>query len=108
MRKDQQKLKGLKIHQTRMRCLEPGETEEEQGPESLHTAQRFQVVPTVSMNSYSKKKWIRGPQASRRAEWQKFVSGVQEVTAKGDVEPRLQTITTIIVNMAAEKFGVKE
>lgn len=31
-----------------------------------------------------------------------------EATAKGDVERRLQTMTTIIVSMAVERFGVEE
>lgn len=31
-----------------------------------------------------------------------------EATAKGDVERRMQTMTTIIVSMAAERFGIEE
>lgn len=31
-----------------------------------------------------------------------------EATVKGDVERRLQTMTTIIVSMAAERFGIEE
>lgn len=45
------------------------------------------------------------------AEWQKFdeeMDMVLEATAKGNVEKRLWTMTTIIVSMVAEKFGVKE
>lgn len=43
--------------------------------------------------------------------WQKFdedADKVLEATAKGDVERRLQTMTTIIVSMAAERFAVEE
>lgn len=114
--------KGLKIHQTKMRCkerllapqctgVEPAETEEELGPESPHTAQSLQVVQTVPLNRHSEKRRIRWPQASRMAEWQKFdkdVNRVLEATAKGDVERRLQTMTTIIVSMAIERFCVEE
>ena len=114
--------KGLKIHQTRMKCkerleapqctgLEPGETEEEPGPEAPHRAQSLQVVQTVPSIRKSEKRRIRWPQASKTAEWQKFdedADMVLEVTAKGDVERRLQTMTTIIVSMATERFGVEE
>lgn len=36
------------------------------------------------------------------------VDKVLEATAKGDAERRLQTMTTIIVSMAVERFGVEE
>lgn len=50
-------------------------------------------------------------QASKTAEWQKFdedVDKVLEATAKGDVDRRLRTMTTIIVSMAEERLGVEE
>lgn len=112
--------KGLKIHQTKMKCKErlqapqctglaPGETEEEQGQEAPHRAQSLQVVQTVPSNRQSEKRRIRWPQASKTAEWQTFDEDAdKEVTAKGDVERRLKTMTTIIVCMAAERFGVEE
>eukprot|EP00064_Thunnus_orientalis_P012462 superscaffoldBa00001914_g12497 len=45
------------------------------------------------------------------AEWQKFdneMDMVLEATAKVDVQKTLQTMTTIIASMVAERFGVKE
>ena len=63
------------------------------------------------MNRQSKKRMIRWPRAFKTAEWQKFdeeMDMVLEATAKGDVEKRLRTMTTIMVNMVAERFGVKE
>ncbi|KAK0134731.1 Retrovirus-related Pol polyprotein from type-2 retrotransposable element R2DM [Merluccius polli] len=114
--------KGLKIHQSRMKCKEqlhasqctglvPGETEKAPSPEAPHRAQSLQVVRTVPSTRQSEKRRIRWPQSSRTAEWQKFdkdADKVLEATAKGDVERRLQTMTTIIVSMAAERFGVEE
>ncbi len=53
---------------------------------------------------------IQWPKSSRRGEWQQFdedVSQVLEATAKGDVDHRLRTMTTLIVNIAAERFGIE-
>ena len=50
---------------------------------------------------------MRWPQACQTTVWQKFdedADKVLEATAKGEVERRLQTMTTIIVSMAAERF----
>ncbi len=58
--------KGLKIHQSRMKCKErlqasqstglvPGETEEEPSPEAPHRAQSLQVVQTVPSTRQSEK-----------------------------------------------------
>lgn len=95
--------KGLKIHQSMMKCKErqqasqcagqaPGETEEELSPEAPRRAQSLQVVQTVHSTRQSRKRRIRWPQASKTAEWQKFdedADKVLEATAKGDVERRL-------------------
>ncbi len=54
---------------------------------------------------------IKSPQASKTTEWQKFdkdADRMLEATGKGDVEKQLHTMTTIMVNMAAERFGVEE
>ncbi|RXN04375.1 reverse transcriptase [Labeo rohita] len=51
---------------------------------------------------------IQWPQASKKAEWHQFdedVNQILEVTGKGDVDHRLLTMTTLIVNFAAERFG---
>ncbi len=53
---------------------------------------------------------IQWPKYSKRVEWQQFdedVSQVLEVTAKGDVDQRLRTMTTLKVNIAAERFGTE-
>lgn len=114
--------KGLKIHLGKMKCKErlqasqctdqgSGETEEEPGQEAPHSARSLQEVSAVPLSRQSETRRIRWPQASKTAEWQKFdldVDMVLEATAKGDVERRLQTMTTIIVSMAAERFGVEQ
>ncbi|RXN12199.1 reverse transcriptase [Labeo rohita] len=51
---------------------------------------------------------IQWPQALKKAEWHQFaedVNQILEVTGKGDVDHRLLTMTTLIVNFAAERFG---
>ncbi|GAA6109066.1 uncharacterized protein LOC109140823 [Tachysurus ichikawai] len=114
--------RGLKIHQSQMKCLEqrqapqctglvPGESEEEQGPEAPHRAQSLQVVQTDPPVMQPENRRIRWPQACKTAEWQMFddnVDKVPEATAKGDAERRLQTMTAIIVRLAVERFGVEE
>jgi len=105
-----------------MKCLEsrqepqctglvPGESEEEQGLEEPHRAQSLHVVQTVPPVMQPERRRIRWPQACKTTEWQKFdedVDKVLEATAKGNAERRLQTITTLIVSMAVERFGVEE
>lgn len=45
-----------------------------------------------------------------RKEWKQFdedVDQVLEVTAKGDVDDRLKTMTTVIVSIASKRFGTE-
>lgn len=126
-----------------------GETTEELGPETNHSAQSLlvsvmstastpMVIPSANSEqslqepsaatsrqsthshqaapeghggipaAYSRIKW---PQSSKKAVWHQFDEDVDQVlegTAKGDVERRLKTMTSIIVSIAAERFGSKE
>lgn len=82
----------------------PGETEEELGQEALQSPE-----PPGGANSpfgQAVQKEVVAITA-----WQKFdkdVDKVMEATAERDMKRRLQTMTTIIVSMAAERFGVEE
>lgn len=54
---------------------------------------------------------IQGSQASKKADWHQFDEDVEQIlegTAKGDVDRRLETMATIIVSIAVERFGTKE
>ncbi|KAK0145691.1 hypothetical protein N1851_015413 [Merluccius polli] len=114
--------RGLKIHQTKMKCLTgrqvvqrtgpvPGETQEEPGPESPHSAQTLhapQATPQVRHSEHRRVKW---PSANKGKEWCQFeedVDQVLEATARGDADQKLRTMCTMIVSIAVERFGTKE
>ena len=112
--------RGLKIHQSRMKCLEggnreqsagtsPGRTEEVQGQESYHSTQSLQASVPLTLGKESRKK-IKWPPANKGA-WQDFDNDICEIiqsATKGDVERRLSFMTTIITSLASERFGYVE
>ncbi|XP_049324773.1 uncharacterized protein LOC125789951 [Astyanax mexicanus] len=114
--------RGLKIHQSRMKCLEqenaaqrtgltPGETQEGPGPETTHRAQNLQVRNTPNPSRVVQNHQIKWPQAKQHGLWQQFdedTSRIINSAAKGDVEGRLKYMTTIITSFGAERFGVEE
>ncbi|KAJ8353121.1 hypothetical protein SKAU_G00206880 [Synaphobranchus kaupii] len=54
---------------------------------------------------------VKWPQANKEKEWLQFdedADSILEATAKGEADRRLQTMTTIIVSLAAERFGLEE
>ncbi|XP_049336392.1 uncharacterized protein LOC125802421 [Astyanax mexicanus] len=111
--------RGLKIHKARMKCLDkdnevqrsglvPGETQEEPGQEATHRAQSLHVPQTLNPSRVIPQQRIKWPPASKRSEWQQFdedVSKIIQATAKGDVDSRLTSMTTIIISYASERFG---
>ena len=114
--------RGLKIHQSRMKCLEgrnreqragacPGKTEEVQGQESYHSAQSLQASVPLTLGKESCKK-IKWPPANYKGAWKDFdndICGIiQSAMGKGDVERRLSFVTTIITSLASERFGCVE
>ncbi|XP_061772124.1 uncharacterized protein LOC133562186 [Nerophis ophidion] len=115
---------GLRIHQARMKCMQkqkvvesqctgttPGETQEEPGPESPHSARSLQVMQPPEAHRTSEHRRVKWPQASKEKEWLQFdedADTILETTAKGDADRRLKTMTTIIISLAAERFGLEE
>ncbi|KAK0136651.1 hypothetical protein N1851_027154 [Merluccius polli] len=89
----------------------PGETQEEPGPESPHSAQTLhapQATPQVRHSEHRRVKW---PSANKGKEWCQFeedVDQVLEATARGDADQKLRTMCTMIVKIAVERFGTKE
>ncbi len=115
-------IRGLKIHQSRMKCLlgaeatqrtgvTLGETQEVPGLESPHSAQNLQVLQTNPSSIKSDRRWIKWPAASMTSLWKQFdddVDQILEATAKGEADKKLQALTTIIVSIGAERFGEEE
>ncbi|KAK0148843.1 hypothetical protein N1851_010754 [Merluccius polli] len=114
--------RGQKIHQAKMRCVQtvpvtqrsgitPGETQEELGPEPNHSAQNLRVTQAPNPCRLSEQRRVKWPQANKEKEWLQFdedADTILEATAKGDADRRLQTMTTIIISLAAERFGLEE
>ncbi|KAK7915664.1 hypothetical protein WMY93_011425 [Mugilogobius chulae] len=88
--------RGLKIHQARMKCLEV------EIPSTTHrcsTCMKFE------------KRRIKWPAANMSSQWSQFDSDVDQIleaTGKGDVDKKLLSLTTMIVNIGAERFGQEE
>ncbi|XP_023810165.1 uncharacterized protein LOC105353972 [Oryzias latipes] len=88
--------------------LEPGETQEVPGQEATHRAHSLHVPKPPNPSRVVPQQRIKWPPARKRSEWCQFdedVSNIIQAAAKGDAESRLQTMTTIIVSYASERFG---
>ena len=88
----------------------PGETEEEQGQDANHSAQFPQAndkpVPDIVIRQR-----IKWPPASSKCEWKQFdedVCRILQSTPKGDVDRRMQALSTITISYASERFGYVE
>ncbi|TWW59867.1 hypothetical protein D4764_06G0013970 [Takifugu flavidus] len=113
---------GLKIHQARIKCLErevevqrtgpgPGERQEEPGQEANHRSQSLHIPEPPNPNRVVQQQQIKWPPANRRSEWLQFdedVSTIIQATAKGDVNSRLQAISTIIVSYGSKIWTDRE
>ncbi|KAJ8386340.1 hypothetical protein AAFF_G00174370 [Aldrovandia affinis] len=81
------------------------------GPESPHSAQNLQVLQTNPSSIKSDRRRIKWPAASMTSLWKQFdddVDQILEAMAKGEANRKLQAMTTIIVSIAAERFGEEE
>ena len=112
--------RGLKIHQSWMKCLErsnweqrggasPGKKVEVQKQESYHSSQSLQASVPLTLGKESHKK-IKWPPLNKGA-WQDFDNDVCEIiqsATKGDIKRWLSFMTTIITSLASERFGCIE
>ena len=79
--------RGLKIHRSRMKCLEGGNREqragaspgkqEVQGQESYHSAQSLQASVPLTLGKDSRK--IKWPPANNKGAWQDFDNDICEI-----------------------------
>ncbi|XP_073731592.1 uncharacterized protein [Misgurnus anguillicaudatus] len=113
---------GLKIHQAKMKCLRekqveqrtglaPGETQEEPGPESPHSAQNLHAPQASTQIRHSEHHRVKWPAANKEGEWLKFdedLNQVLEATARGNADQKLRAMSTMIISIGAERFGVKK
>lgn len=123
---------GPKIHQTKMACLkggkvkqrtgavasttekvlvtDPGQTEEEPGPEPPHSVQKLQAAPVLPQSGKSEQSRVKWPAANNK-EWLRLdedIDKIMETTVKGNVDHKLQAMCTFITTIGAERFGVTE
>nr|XP_055028991.1 uncharacterized protein LOC129418090 [Misgurnus anguillicaudatus]XP_055035306.1 uncharacterized protein LOC129423146 [Misgurnus anguillicaudatus] len=88
---------------------DPGETEEEQEPESPHSVQNLQAQHATPSKP-SEHRRVLWPAANKEAEWQQFDEDVEatlEASCRGEVDQRLQLMSTLIITIGAERFGIK-
>ena len=84
--------------------------QEELGQEEPRRAQSLLVVQPVPPSLSLGKVWIKWPQACKTTAWEQFdedVDKVLESLVKGK-DWRLHAMTTIITNLAQERFGAEE
>lgn len=92
-------------------CTAPGETEEDPGPDAPHSAQNLKAPQAHPQSRLSDHCWIFWPAANKESKWQPFDEGADtalQATGKGDVDQRLNTMSTFIISIALDRFGIKE
>ena len=112
----------LKIHQARMKCeqmvqvaqrsgITPGELQEELGLESTHNAQSLQVSQALDPRRVTEHRRVKWTQANKEKEWLQFdedAESILEATANREADRCIQSMTAIMVSLAAERFGLEE
>ena len=88
----------------------PSKTKEGEGQESTHRAQSFQAAAKQNPDTANPKR-IKWPPFNNKGEWQRFDEDICEIlrsTTGGEADSRLKSMTTIIVNIASERFRQAE
>lgn len=89
----------------------PGETQEEPGHESTHSAQSLHAPQAFSRFKHSEHRRVMWPAANKEREWLQFDEDLDQVldtTARGDADQKLLSMSEMIVSIGAERFGIKE
>ena len=119
--KECKNLRGLRIHQAKMKCIDerghmlctglfPGETKEVYGQDSHHSAQFLHAIDQTTPCRVDYKQ-IKYPSAKCKSEWHQFDKDISEIiqtTSKGNADRQLNILSKIIVSYAKERFGLCE
>lgn len=87
------------------------ETQEEPGQESPHSAQNLRARGAQPPGISQHQRRVQWPPASKGSEWQQFdddMDGILEATMKGGADRKLQTMATVVISIATERFGSVE
>ncbi|XP_015259791.1 PREDICTED: uncharacterized protein LOC107104322 [Cyprinodon variegatus] len=88
---------------------DPGETEEEQEPEAPHSFQNLHARHATPSKP-SEQRRVLWPAANKEAQWRQFdedVDATLNASCRGEVDQRLQLMSTLIISIGAERFGIK-
>lgn len=88
-----------------------GQTQEEPSPESPHSARNLRASEAQAPGSPQQQRRVKWPPASNKSEWHQFgedVDGILEATMRGGADRKLQMMTTMIISIATERFGIAE
>lgn len=88
-----------------------GETQEEPGQESPHSAQNLHAPEVQAPGTPQHQRRVKWPPASKASELQKLdddLEGILEATTKGGADRKLQVMSTMIISIATERFGSRE
>ena len=103
------KLCLIKGKQEQRTGQDPDKTQEKQGQEIYHSTQSLhENVAPKPISTTTNIKW---PPSKSIGDWKNFDKDVGEtvrLSSKGNIEARLDLLTVIITNFAAERFGYKE
>lgn len=90
---------------------QPGETQEEPGLVSPHSARNLQVPQMTHLSTKSERKRVKWPAANKASLWNQLdedIDQILEAIAGGDVDRKLQAMTAITVSLASERFGEEQ
>lgn len=88
-----------------------GEMQEVPGQESPHRAQNLHAQDAQAPGIPQHQQRGKWPPASKESEWRQFdddVDSILEATMKGGADRKLQTMATMIISIATERFGLVE
>lgn len=116
--------RGLNVHRSRSKCgaakpieqraEKSGETEEDQGQESHHSAMDPQAEEESmprQPNEDERRERIKWPPLSNARAWEDLdeeLDKVLEATLKGSAERKAEALTTVTYSLCAERFGTEE
>ncbi|XP_053170226.1 uncharacterized protein LOC128354001 [Scomber japonicus] len=111
LRELQEELVGHEPHSPPHTPEDLGETQEDRGQESPHSAQDLHAREALDPDTPQHQKRVKWPPASKASEWQKLdddLEGILKATMKGGADRKLQIMATMVISIATERFGMIE